>query len=673
MGARPIALLDGLCASARPTGTSSARSPGSAHYGNCVGVPNVGGETVFDEAYAGNCLVNAMCVGLLPTERVHAREGARAPGNAARPLRRDDRPRRDRRRVGAREPGARRGRRREAAVGAGRRPVHRQEADRGLARARRARARRVAAGLRRRRARLVARRDGARRRRRRRPPRPRAAARGRHGAVGDHDLRSRRSGWSRSSGRSCSTRSTRCCARWELPCTRDRRGDRHRRAARASATTRSSATIPARVPHRRVPALRGRAAAQPRRRAGGAESTPVDLPTPKRRWIYEQYDQLVGSRTVRRPGLDAAVLRLRPSLRGLAVSLDGPPLGERDPSRRRARSRCSRRRATSPAPAASRSRSPTASTSATRRSRRSRWELARGDRGDRASRPRRSGSRSSPGNVSLYNETDGRAIPPTPVVGCVGLVPDVRACPAAGARATRLLAATALWLRSSRRTRLRAASRSALAGGAVVLSLAHDVARRRPRASRSRRRRAGAAASSSAGLPTTRARERRPVIAAPADADGRDVGRRARSGRASSATWVALMCGVFGIRAPDRDVARARPTSGCFALQHRGQESAGIAVSDDGRLTVLRDMGLVTQVFDEQKLRGLRGERRDRPHALLDDRLDALGERAAARSSTAAARTVALGHNGNLVNATRAARRARGRRRHARVDLRHAS
>src|SRR5439155_526894 len=42
-----------------------------------------------------------------------------------------------------------------------------------------------------------------------------------------------------------------------------------------------------------------------------------------KRWVYEQYDQLVGSRTVRRPGLDAAVLRLRPSTRGIAVSLDG--------------------------------------------------------------------------------------------------------------------------------------------------------------------------------------------------------------------------------------------------------------------------------------------------------------------------------------------------------------
>ena len=96
------------------------------------------------------------------------------------------------------------------------------------------------------------------------------------------------------------------------------------------------------------------------------------------------------------------------------------------------------------------------------------------------------------------------------------------------------------------------------------------------------------------------------------------------------------MCGVFGIHAPDRDVARLA-YFGLLALQHRGQESAGIAVSDEGRLTVLRDLGLVTQVFDEQKLRGLRGQTRDRPHALLDDRLDALVERAAARPPRAGA------------------------------------
>ena len=67
------------------------------------------------------------------------------------------------------------------------------------------------------------------------------------------------------------------------------------------------------------------------------------------------------------------------------------------------------------------------------------------------------------------------------------------------------------------------------------------------------------------------------------------------------------MCGVFGIRAPERDVARLT-YFGLHALQHRGQESAGIAVSEHGRLTGLRDLGLVTQVFDESKLHALRGQ-----------------------------------------------------------------
>jgi amidophosphoribosyltransferase len=109
------------------------------------------------------------------------------------------------------------------------------------------------------------------------------------------------------------------------------------------------------------------------------------------------------------------------------------------------------------------------------------------------------------------------------------------------------------------------------------------------------------------------------------------------------------MCGVFGIRAPERDVARVT-FFGLFALQHRGQESAGIAVSDHGRLTVLRDMGLVTQVFDEQKLRGLHGE-----VAIGHTRYSTTGSTAWANAQPliqrGRGRTVALGHNGNLVNA----------------------
>ena len=69
MGARPVALLDGL-RFAEPDWHFSRAVGGIGHYGNCVGVPTVGGEAVFDEAYRDNCLVNAMCVGLLPADRL---------------------------------------------------------------------------------------------------------------------------------------------------------------------------------------------------------------------------------------------------------------------------------------------------------------------------------------------------------------------------------------------------------------------------------------------------------------------------------------------------------------------------------------------------------------------------------------------------------------------------
>jgi amidophosphoribosyltransferase len=109
------------------------------------------------------------------------------------------------------------------------------------------------------------------------------------------------------------------------------------------------------------------------------------------------------------------------------------------------------------------------------------------------------------------------------------------------------------------------------------------------------------------------------------------------------------MCGLFGIHSPDRDVARLT-YFGLFALQHRGQESAGIAVSDNGRLTTLRDMGLVTQVFDEQKLRGLHGEL-----AIGHTRYSTTGSsqwwNAQPLVQHGSARTIALGHNGNLTNA----------------------
>src|SRR5438105_11399258 len=110
------------------------------------------------------------------------------------------------------------------------------------------------------------------------------------------------------------------------------------------------------------------------------------------------------------------------------------------------------------------------------------------------------------------------------------------------------------------------------------------------------------------------------------------------------------MCGVLGICAPNRDVARLAHF-GLHALQHRGQESAGIAVSDAGRLTVLRELGLVAQVFSEEKLAGLHGEL-----AIGHTRYSTTGGVKWANAQPivqhGGARTVAVGHNGNLVNAT---------------------
>src|SRR5262245_2683746 len=109
------------------------------------------------------------------------------------------------------------------------------------------------------------------------------------------------------------------------------------------------------------------------------------------------------------------------------------------------------------------------------------------------------------------------------------------------------------------------------------------------------------------------------------------------------------MCGVFGIRSEERDVSRLA-YFGLFALQHRGQESAGIAVSDKGRLTVLRDMGLVAQVFNEQQLQALPGE-----VAIGHTRYSTTGANRWANAQPlihhGRERTIALGHNGNLVNA----------------------
>ena len=108
-------------------------------------------------------------------------------------------------------------------------------------------------------------------------------------------------------------------------------------------------------------------------------------------------------------------------------------------------------------------------------------------------------------------------------------------------------------------------------------------------------------------------------------------------------------CGVFGVYAPGEDVARIT-FYGLYALQHRGQESAGIATSDGHELHVRTGMGLVAQVFDEEDLGLLPGH-----IAIGHTRYSTTGSSRICNAQpfhvTGAAGELALGHNGNLVNA----------------------
>jgi phosphoribosylformylglycinamidine synthase len=147
-----------------------------------------------------------------------------------------------------------------------------------------------------------------------------------------------------------------------------------------------------------------------------------------RTFVTRRYDQLVQSRTIRRPGLDAAVLRLRPDWRGLAVTLDGQGrIGSLDP--RLAGQLAVLEAARNVACAGA---EPIGFTDCLNFGNPEKpavgWELAEAIEG-MALACEALGVPIVSGNVSLYNDTDGRSIPPTPVVGCVGLVPDVRRVP----------------------------------------------------------------------------------------------------------------------------------------------------------------------------------------------------------------------------------------------------
>ncbi|WP_435829111.1 amidophosphoribosyltransferase [Saccharopolyspora shandongensis] len=108
-------------------------------------------------------------------------------------------------------------------------------------------------------------------------------------------------------------------------------------------------------------------------------------------------------------------------------------------------------------------------------------------------------------------------------------------------------------------------------------------------------------------------------------------------------------CGVFGVWAPGEEVAKLS-FYGIFALQHRGQEAAGIAVGDGSQVLVYKDLGLVSQVFTEQTLASLRGHVAV-GHARYSTTGGGSWENAQPTfRTTATGSGLALGHNGNLVN-----------------------
>lgn len=461
MGARPVAILDGL-RFAEPDHKFERAVAGIGHYGNSVGVPTVGGEAVFDEAYRDNCLVNAMCVGLLPADRV-TRARATAIGAhvvlfgattgrdgiggasvlASAELGEDDPDKRPTVQVGDPFTGKKLI---EASLELVEGGLVESLQDCG------------AAGLASALAEMA--RDGA--------------------GIDVHLDRVplREEGmepWeimiSESQERMVAVvrpqmldAVRRVCAQWELPCTPI--GDvTDTGELRAFHDGDVVGEIPAVLLTEECP--RYELEREPHTLA---HVEPSAHNYASKRWVYERYDQIVGSRTVRRPGLDGAVLRLRPSVRGLAVSLQGPPPGERDPFRAGVLAVLGAARNVACAGG-----EPLALTDCLNFGNPEKpeigWELEQAIEG-LARAARALGIPIVSGNVSLYNDTDGRSIPPTPVVGCVGLVADVRFVPDRWRPGDAVLLATAPG-------ELDLAAEAALVRyvwkAAPVLSLAHDV------------------------------------------------------------------------------------------------------------------------------------------------------------------------------------------------------
>ncbi len=111
------------------------------------------------------------------------------------------------------------------------------------------------------------------------------------------------------------------------------------------------------------------------------------------------------------------------------------------------------------------------------------------------------------------------------------------------------------------------------------------------------------------------------------------------------------MCGVFGVVLPGGEPTDAASIAalGLFALQHRGQESAGLAVSDGGQLMLYKDLGMISTVLDERRLPSLRGQLAI-AHCRYSTTGSTVWENAQPTYRLGPRRALAIGHNGNLIN-----------------------
>ena len=447
MGARPIALLDGLrFAEGDPRFDRAVEGIGA--YGNSVGVPTVGGEAVFDDVYADNVLVNAMCIGLVSTDRL-TRAGATGPGNlvvlygattgrdgiggasvlASAELGEGDADKRPTVQVGDPFTGKKLI---EVSVELVQSGIVEGLQDCGAAG--------LASSLS-----EMARDTGIDLHLDRVPLREKGME---PWEIMISESQERMVAVVRPQMLAAVEA---LCERWEL----------HHAVIgevtesgllRALWEGDAVGEIPARLLTDECPRYEveqtPRADPEPVGCAAGPEPSHALLEllrSPNLRSsapIYRRYDHLVGSRTVRRPGLDAAVLRLRTGHRGLAVSLDGQGrIARLDPRTGGALAVLEAARNVACAGG-----QPIGLTDCLNFGNPEKpevaWELAEVIEGmAQACEALRVPIVS--GNVSLYNDTDGRSIHPTPVVGCVGLVPDVRQVPKAWRRGDVILLASA--------------------------------------------------------------------------------------------------------------------------------------------------------------------------------------------------------------------------------------